>query len=136
MEKETTEHRTEWLNDYARVVRVGKYLHVSGITAWDDGMPGNEAMDTYTQVVRCFNNVEAVLFRAGLSLAEVVRVRIYLAKGADRKSALDAWAGVFSSRYPVTAVIEVGRLFRPEILAEIEVDACFTIRSKTPQISN
>ncbi len=134
----------------ACVARVGDYLHVSGVTAWDHGMAGDGiidagmmdtgTMDTCTQTLRCCRHLQHLLQHAGLGLDRVVRLRLYLARGADREQALLAWNRVFAGCHPVTAVIEVERLLRPQILVELEADAwtgAWTgARTKTTQISN
>lgn len=107
--------------NYSRAILVGNHLMISGTTGYD--YPNDIlASGAREQTEQLFRNVEAALAQVGGTLADIVRVRMYLAYAEDYDAIMAVYAKAFEGISPACTTVEA-KLFDPDIRVEMDMDA-------------
>jgi len=107
---------------YARAVRVGNSVYVSGTTASDASGTVQHLGDAAAQARYIIRKIEAALQEAGAALADTVRTRIYVRELGDWPAVARAHGEFFSAIRPACTLVRA-ELIEPEMLVEIELEA-------------
>ena len=104
---------------YARAVRVGDHVFVSGTTARPPHLDG----DVYLQMMDAIAIIAAALGEAGAELRHVVRTVVYVVDMADAHHVARAHGETFGRSRPASTLVQVAALTPASARVEIEVTA-------------
>jgi enamine deaminase RidA (YjgF/YER057c/UK114 family) len=107
---------------YSRVIVRGDTAWVSGTTSTVDGVvafPGDAAGQTRQALA----NIQQALERAGFTMHDVVRTRMFVTDISRWEEIGRAHGEVFGDIRPATSMVQVAALIDPQMIVEIEADA-------------
>lgn len=108
---------------YSRAVRIGNTIEVTGTVAADDNSDLVGGNNAYEQTKFILQKIEKVLEKAGGSLKDVVRTRMFVTDISRWEEYGKAHGEFFKDIKPCTSMIEIKGLIAPEYLIEIEATA-------------
>ncbi len=111
----------EELAGYSRAVVDGAWVFVSGTTGFDYAA-GTISDDVVEQTEQTFRNIEAALTEAGASLADIVRIRIFVVDRADFEKIVPIIGRHCHAARPANTTV-IAPLVDPRMKVEIEVTA-------------
>jgi enamine deaminase RidA (YjgF/YER057c/UK114 family) len=111
---------------YSRAVKIGNIIEVTGTVSVDDNSLLVGKDDAYAQTKFIIEKIHKVLQRAGASLEDVVRTRMFVTDISRWEEYGKAHGEFFKDIKPCTSMIEVKGLIAPEYLVEIEATAITT----------
>lgn len=107
---------------YSRVVTAGAWVLSAGCTATVDGVVVHVG-DAGAQARAAFDIALTGLARAGASVRDVVRTRMYVVNRADADAVGRVHGQIFGAVRPVATMVLVAGLIDPHHLVEVEVEA-------------
>ena len=107
---------------YSRAVAAGDYVFVTGCTSID-GAEFVHPGDAYAQTRQAIANIRSALGQLGVTLADVVRTRIYVTDISRWEEYGRAHGEAFGEVLPATSMIQVSGLIDPRMLVEVEAVA-------------
>ena len=111
------------IGPYSQAIRSSNTIYMSGQIGLDP-VSGQLAQGIDAQIVRVFDNLQAVAAASGGSLADAVRVTIYLTDLAHFAKVNEAMAKYFPAPYPARAAVGVASLPRGAL---VEADAILVL---------
>ena len=115
-----TDRAPKAIGPYSQAVRTGNTVYFSGQIPLDPGTGELVTGDITFQTRRVFENLKAVCEAAGGSLAQIVRVGIYLTDLGNFTAVNAVMAEYCQPPYPARSTIGVASLPRG---AQVEIDA-------------
>jgi enamine deaminase RidA (YjgF/YER057c/UK114 family) len=112
----------EELVGYSRAVVDGEWVFVSGTTGFDYAKRTVSA-DVVEQAEQTFRNIETALAKAGATLADTVRVVVYLVDAADFPRVAPVFGRRFKGIKPANTTVIVKALVDPRLKIEVELTA-------------
>src|SRR3990170_3534707 len=119
----STDNAPAAIGTYSQAVRAGNTVYLSGQIGLD---PNSGQLDVgiEAQIHRVFGNLKAVAGAAGGSLADAVKLTVYLTDLAHFAKVNEIMAAHFSQPYPARAAVGVAALPRGAL---IEADAVLVL---------
>lgn len=113
----------------SQAFRIGDMVITSGQAAITSAGELVGVGDFEAQADQVFANLAEVLEAAGSSLAQVVKVTIYLTDMANFPKIIELRQRYFTAPYPADTIVEIKALALPEL--EIEIEATALISGET-----
>lgn len=107
------------IGPYSQAVKAGGFLYVSGQLPIDPATGVFAGDDAAAQTRQSLTNLKAIVTEAGMTLADVVKVNVFLKDMGDFAAMNTVYGEFFTENFPARAAVEVARLPK-DALVEIE----------------
>ncbi|MGD8956319.1 MAG: RidA family protein [Chromatiaceae bacterium] len=122
----TTDQAPQAIGTYSQAVKIGHTVYLSGQIALDPHSMTLVNGDTEAEIRRVLENLQAVARAAGGSLADMVKLNVYLVDLANFSLVNQIMAEYFQQPYPARAAIGVAALPRD---ASVEMDGVLELHA-------
>jgi reactive intermediate/imine deaminase len=112
------------IGTYSQAVRIGDVVYISGQIALDPATGQLITGDIEAEIRRVFENLKAIAQAASASLADAVKVTVYLTDMAHFPKINEIMATYFSEPYPARAAVGVAALPRG---ARVEMECVLSL---------
>jgi 2-iminobutanoate/2-iminopropanoate deaminase len=102
---------------------VGNTAYIAGLTARSPDGSALGGLDDYAQAKAIFAKIQALVEAAGGSMADVVKINVYVTDIRRREQIWEARQEFFTGNFPVSTLVEASKLADPAITVEIEAVA-------------
>ena len=99
---------------------VGPHVYIAGMTSRSSEFDKILGDTAYDQSKVIFEKIKALIESASGTMADIVKVNIFLVNIDDRQQVWEARRRYFEGDFPVSTLLEVSKLVHPEMLVEIE----------------
>lgn len=108
---------------WSNCLLVNGVAYVSGLTARAGDFVTIQGNDEYAQSKVIFEKMKSLLEAAGGSMADVVKLTLFVTNIGNREKVWAARREYFTGNFPAASLVQVAALANPEILVEIEAVA-------------
>jgi len=113
------------IGSYSQAIRAGDTVYLSGQIPLDPQTQVLCSEEIEPQIKQVLHNMEALCAAAGGTLADVVKVTVYVMDLSHSSLVNDAMMAAFAEPYPARAMVQVAGLPRG---AQVEMDAVMVLR--------
>jgi len=99
---------------------IDKHVYIAGMTSRSDEFNTIVGDNAFEQSKVIFDKIKALIEAAGGTMADIVKVNIFLADINDRQQVWEARREYFEGDFPVSTLLEISKLVHPDMLVEIE----------------
>lgn len=102
---------------------IDRHVYIAGMTSRSDEFDRIDGANAYDQAMAIFGKIKALIEAAGGTMADIVKVNVFLTEINDRQPVWEARRQFFKGDFPVSTLLEVSKLVHPDMLVEIEAVA-------------
>ena len=104
----------------SNAIRVGDFIYVSGMIAWDKDRKLVGLGDVKAQTRQVLKNMEAMLKAGGGRFQNIVKITFYLTDVRDKMAIWDVRKEMFGDARPASTLVEVVHLVDQNALLEVD----------------
>ena len=119
-----TERAPKAIGTYSQAVRAGDTVYISGQIPLDPATGTLVSGDIEAEIKRVFENLKAIAEEAGGTLANVVKMSVFLTDMANFPKVNEVMATYFQAPYPARAAVGVASLPRG---ARVEIECILSL---------
>ena len=98
---------------------VERHVYIAGMTARSAEFNTIVGDNAYEQSKVIFDKIKSLIEAAGGTMADIVKVNIFLTDINDRQQVWEARREYFEGDFPVSTLLEVSKLVHPDMSVEI-----------------